>query len=43
MNASYESLKELVEIDSPTGYTHHAESYVMEYLKRRGLKPKANA
>lgn len=40
MNASYESLKQLVSIDSPTGFTHNAESYVMEYLQSRGLNPK---
>ncbi|MFZ9761525.1 MAG: M42 family metallopeptidase [Candidatus Kapaibacteriota bacterium] len=40
MNKSYESLQQLVEIDSPTGYTHHAEAFVMTYLSNKGLYPK---
>lgn len=42
MTRSYESLQQLVEIDSPTGFTHHAEAYVMEYLRNKGLKPEQN-
>lgn len=40
MNTSYESLKQLVEIDSPTGYTHNAEAFVMQFLQQQGLQPK---
>lgn len=40
MNTSYESLKQFVEIDSPTGYTHNAEAYIMQFLQQKGLQPK---
>jgi len=39
MQRSYESLKQLVEIDSPTGFTHGAEEYVMNHLRSMGLHP----
>jgi len=39
MQRSYESLKQLVEIDSPTGFTHGAEEYVMNHLRGMGLHP----
>ena len=39
MNLSYQTLKELVEIDSPTGFTAQAETYTMNLLKNYGLSP----
>lgn len=39
MNLSYQTLKELVDIDSPTGYTAQAETYTMNLLKNYGLSP----
>ena len=39
MQRSYESLKQLVEIDSPTGFTHGAEEFVMNHLRGMGLHP----
>ena len=39
MQRSYESLKQLVEIDSPTGFTHGAEEFVMNHLRGIGLHP----
>jgi len=39
MNISYQSLKELVNIDSPTGFTEQAEIYTMNLLKSYGLSP----
>lgn len=40
MNKSYESLKQLVEIDSPTGFTQNAEAFVLRFLREKGLQPK---
>jgi putative aminopeptidase FrvX len=36
---SYKTLQELVEIDSPTGYTEKACKYIFDLLKSYGLKP----
>jgi putative aminopeptidase FrvX len=36
---NYNFLKELVQIDSPTGYTEKATSYIFKSLKNLGLKP----
>lgn len=36
---SYKTLKELVEIDSPTGYTEKACKYIFSLLKNYGYKP----
>ncbi|HEX8517311.1 MAG TPA: M42 family metallopeptidase [Bacteroidia bacterium] len=36
---SYKTLQQLVEIDSPTGYTEKACSYIFNLLKSYGLKP----
>lgn len=36
---NYTLLKELLEIDSPSGYTYNACDYVVEYLQNLGLKP----
>lgn len=35
----YQTLRELVEIDSPTGYTHKAEDYVVKILSSYGYEP----
>lgn len=35
----YNSLKELVEIDSPTGYTHHASQYIFDLLQSFKINP----
>lgn len=35
----YTTLKELVAIDSPTGYTHEACQYIYDLLKQYGWKP----
>ena len=39
MTSSYEFLKQLVLIDSPTGYTEKAESFIMDELQKLGLNP----
>src|SRR5580700_1194766 len=36
---SYKSLEELVNIDSPTGYTAEACKYIFKELKRIGYQP----
>ena len=36
---NYTSLKELIEIDSPTGFTHIAAEYCFNYLKNLGFNP----
>ena len=33
MDISYQTLKELVDIDSPTGFTAQAETYTMNLLR----------
>ncbi|NNF01324.1 MAG: M42 family metallopeptidase [Bacteroidia bacterium] len=38
MAINYNLLKELISIDSPTGYTANAEKYILKYLKSKGLK-----
>lgn len=40
MSTDYNALKELIEIDSPTGFTHHAAQYCMDYLSKLGYSPK---
>ena len=35
----YDKLRELVEIDSPTGFTAHACKYIFDYFKSLGYKP----
>jgi putative aminopeptidase FrvX len=40
MSTDYKALKELIEIDSPTGFTHHAAQYCMDYLSKLGYSPK---
>lgn len=35
----YDKLRELVEIDSPTGFTHQACNYVFNYLQNLGYQP----
>lgn len=37
---SYQTLQELVQIDSPTGFTLQAENYIFGLLESYGLKPK---
>ncbi len=36
----YTTLKELVEIDSPTGFTHHANDYIVKVLKSYNVQTK---
>ncbi|MBN8701929.1 MAG: M42 family metallopeptidase [Bacteroidetes bacterium] len=36
---NYKTLEELVNIDSPTGYTHEASKYIFNLLKSYGYKP----
>jgi putative aminopeptidase FrvX len=40
MSTDYNALKELIEIDSPTGFTNHAAQYCMDYLSKLGYSPK---
>ncbi len=38
--SSYKQLRELINIDSPTGFTHHAADYIFRELKKLGYSPK---
>lgn len=41
--SKYNTLQELVEIDSPTGYTDNASKYIFNLLKKYGYKPEYTA
>ena len=40
MTTDYSALKKLIEIDSPTGFTHEAAIFCMNYLSNLGYAPK---
>jgi putative aminopeptidase FrvX len=37
--SDYTPLQELLEIDSPSGFTHHACDYIVSYLEKLGYQP----
>jgi putative aminopeptidase FrvX len=37
--SDYTPLRELLEIDSPSGFTHHACDYIVSYLEKLGYQP----
>ncbi len=37
--SAYDTLRELVEIDSPSGFTHHAADYIVNLLRSYGWQP----
>ncbi len=39
MDINYKALQELIATDSPTGFTHHAAEYCMQYLRDLGYSP----
>lgn len=39
VTTDYSPLQQLLEIDSPSGYTHHAGEFIINYLTKLGYKP----